>query len=82
MAGGLLLLPQPDGAILAVYALTLFGVAANTPVDSSRPGGRQQVAVARVIGESTMVVWWCCCGRGAGDLAKVPLASSAAICWR
>lgn len=74
MAGGLLLLPQPDGAILAVYALTLFGVAANTRWIHLGLEDASKVAVARVIGESTMVVLVVLLVRGAGDLAKVPLA--------
>lgn len=74
MAGGLLLLPQPDGAILAVYSLTLLGVAANTRWIHLGLEDASKVAVARIVGESTMVVLVVLLVRTAGDLARVPLA--------
>lgn len=73
-AGGLLVLPQPDGAILAVYGLTLLGVAANTRWIHLGLEDAPRVALARIAGESTMVVLVILMVRSAGDLARVPLA--------
>ncbi|MEO8294942.1 MAG: flippase [Gemmatimonadota bacterium] len=73
-AGGLLLLPQPDGAILAVYGLTLLGVGANTRWIHIGLEDAGRVAMARIAGESTMVLLVILLVRSAGDLARVPLA--------
>jgi O-antigen/teichoic acid export membrane protein len=73
-AGGLLLLPQPDGAILAVYGLTLLGVGANTRWIHIGLEDAGRVALARIAGETTMVLLVIALVRGAGDLARVPLA--------
>jgi O-antigen/teichoic acid export membrane protein len=71
---GLALLPQPDGAILAVYGLTLVGVGANTRWIHLGLEDAPRVAIARIIGESTMVLLVVLLVRSAGDLARVPLA--------
>jgi O-antigen/teichoic acid export membrane protein len=71
---GLFLMPQPDGAILAVYGLTLLGVGANTRWIHLGLEDASQVAFARIIGETTMVLLVVLLVRSAGDLARVPLA--------
>jgi O-antigen/teichoic acid export membrane protein len=71
---GLTVLPQPDGAILAVYGLTLLGVGANTRWIHLGLEDAPRVAMARIAGESTMVLLVILLVRSAGDLAKVPLA--------
>lgn len=71
---GLFFLPQPDGAILAVYGLTLLGVAANTRWIHLGLEDAPRVAMARIAGESTMVLLVILLVRSAGDLARVPLA--------
>lgn len=76
-AGGLLLLPQPDGAVLAVYSLTLLGVAANTRWIHLGLEDAGKVAMARIAGECTMVVLVLVLVRSARDLAAVPLAQFA-----
>jgi O-antigen/teichoic acid export membrane protein len=71
---GLVVLPQPDGAILAVYGLTLLGVGANTRWIHLGLEDAPRVAIARIAGESTMVLLVILLVRSAGDLAAVPLA--------
>ncbi len=71
---GLLFLPQPDGAVLAVYGLTLLGVGANTRWIHLGLEDAPRVAMARIAGESTMVLLVILMVRSAGDLARVPLA--------
>ncbi|MEO8198941.1 MAG: flippase [Gemmatimonadota bacterium] len=71
---GLLFMPQPDGAILAVYGLTLLGVAANTRWIHIGLEDASRVALARIAGESTMVLLVVLLVRSAGDIARVPLA--------
>ncbi|MEP7325329.1 MAG: oligosaccharide flippase family protein, partial [Gemmatimonadota bacterium] len=73
-SGGLLFLPQPDGAVLAVYSLTLLGVAANTRWIHLGLEDAGKVAMARIAGECTMVVLVVLLVHSAGDLARVPLA--------
>ncbi len=71
---GVALLPQPDGSILAIYALSLVPVAAGTRwilLGFQRPAA---VAIARVVGEVTGLAILIVVIRDAGDAAIVPLA--------
>ena len=71
---GLLLLPQPDGAVLAVYALTLPFVALNPRwVLLGLERGRT-VALSRTAGEATALVLVLLLVRQPDDLTLVPLA--------
>lgn len=75
IAIGLLAFPQPDGSILAIYALSLAFVALGTRWVYV---GRQQaarVAVARIGGELTTLVLIALLLRGVGDVAVVPIAT-------
>ena len=69
---GLLFMPQPDGAILAVTSLTLLAVAGSTRfvfLGIERP---LAVAVARVIGELLALALIVAFVRTAGDSSLVP----------
>jgi PST family polysaccharide transporter/lipopolysaccharide exporter len=71
---GLAVLPQPDGAILAIYALSLTSVAASTRwllIGLQRPGA---VAAARIVGEALGLALLLLLVRDVGDAASVPLA--------
>lgn len=71
------LLPQPEGAILALYGLTLpvRGMLARWAVIGlGRPG---LASVARVAGEAASAVLVVALVRGAGDLGVVPLTQLA-----
>jgi O-antigen/teichoic acid export membrane protein len=71
---GLALLPQPDGAILAIYALSLTSVGASTRwvlLGLQRPGA---VAIARVVGEGLGLALLLAAVRDVGDMAFVPVA--------
>jgi O-antigen/teichoic acid export membrane protein len=71
---GLFLLPQPDGALLAGYALTLVGVALGTQwvhLGLERAG---RVALVRVGGEAFSALLIVLLVRGPGDAAGAPLA--------
>lgn len=73
----LLLLPQPDGAVLAVALLQLFPTAFSVRwvhLGLDRPGG---VALARTAGEVVMAVLVVSLVHGGGDVARVPLAQFA-----
>ena len=72
---GLFAFPQPDGSILALYALGLVFVAIGTRWVFV---GRQQaswVAAARIGGELTTLVVIFATLRGVGDVAMVPIAT-------
>lgn len=74
---GLLLLPQPDGAILAGSAALLLARGANPKwvlVGLQRPGA---VAVARAAGELLTALLVVTLVHDAGDLARVPAAQVA-----
>jgi O-antigen/teichoic acid export membrane protein len=69
-----LVLPQPDGAVLAAYGLTLLVVGASSRwihLGLEQPG---RVAVARALGEGAMVLLVLVLVRGPGDVGYVPLA--------
>ncbi len=71
------LLPSPDDQVLALYGLTLIAAGLSTRwvhLGHERAG---RVAVARVIGEGTMVVLVLLFVHGPGDITRVPLAQLA-----
>jgi O-antigen/teichoic acid export membrane protein len=75
VAIGLFAFPQPDGSILAIYALGLTFVALGTRWVFI---GKQQaawVAAARIGGELTALVVIVATLRGVGDVAMVPIAA-------
>jgi O-antigen/teichoic acid export membrane protein len=72
---GLTILPQPDGAVLAEYALSLPLTAASTRwiyLGLQRPLG---VAVARVVGELVALAIVAALVHSTGDIAIVPIAA-------
>ncbi len=71
---GLTVLPQPDGALLAVYSLTLLAAGGNTRWAHIGLGQAGLAAVARAIGESVMVVVVVLLVHGPGDLANAGFA--------
>lgn len=74
VAISVLALPEPDGAVLAIYALSLPAVAASARwilIGWQRPDA---VAVARVAGESLALVILVFAVRDAGDVPVVPFA--------
>lgn len=74
IGAGLLLLPQPEGALLAIYALTLLPLGLNTRwvhLGFERAGA---VAIARIAGEATMCGLVLTLVHHAGDVTRVPLA--------
>lgn len=74
VAVGLLVLPQPDGAVLAAYAFTLPGFALGTRwvhLGLERPGN---ASLARMLSEAVTVVLVLLLVRAPGDLTRVPLA--------
>jgi PST family polysaccharide transporter len=74
IVAGLVALPQPDGAILAIYALSLTSVAASARwvlIGLQRPGA---VATARITGEGLGLVILLLLVREVGDVAFVPVA--------
>ncbi len=71
---GLVILPQPDGAMLATTALTLLTVACSTRfvfLGLQRPAG---VAIARICTEAVSVGLLLLLVHDVGDMARVPLA--------
>lgn len=71
---GLVALPQPEGRILAVYALTLLAVGVGTRwvhLGLEQPG---QAALARVVTEGIAAVTIVAVVRTPADLVRVPLA--------
>ncbi len=86
IAGGLILillpvallgLPQPEGAVIAAYSLTLIPIALSTRwvhlgLESARP-----VGLARTMGESVMIVLILLLVSRNGDIGSVPLSQFA-----
>jgi O-antigen/teichoic acid export membrane protein len=70
----LLLLPQPDGVIIAGYALTLLPVALNTRWVAVGLGWSRAAVAGRIGGEAMMAIVVLLTVRGVHDLAKAPLA--------
>ena len=67
-------LPQPEGAVIAAYGLTLLAVGASSRwihLGLERPG---RVAISRSIGDGAMLVLVLLLVHGPGDLGHVPLA--------
>jgi O-antigen/teichoic acid export membrane protein len=74
LLAGLLILPQPDGAILAIYAFLLLPFALNTRwvhIGLQRTGA---AGLARVLAEGLAALLIVATVRGPGDLARAPLA--------
>ncbi|HEX6134065.1 MAG TPA: flippase [Longimicrobiales bacterium] len=69
-----LLLPQPDGSVVALYGLTLLMVGASTRWIHVGLERTRFVAIARALGEAVMVLLVILLVRGSGDIARVPLA--------
>ena len=67
-------LPDPEGPVLALYALTLFPVALSTKWVHVGFERAQPVGAARVIGESVMIGVILLLVRGLDDIRTVPLA--------
>ena len=70
----LLGLPQPEGAVIAAYSLTLIPIALSTRwihlgLESARP-----VGLARTLGETVMIMLVLVLVRRTGDIGSVPLA--------
>ncbi len=70
----LLALPQPEGAVIAVYTLTLLPIAASTRwihlgLESAKP-----VGIARTIGETVMILLVLALVRRTSEIGFVPLA--------
>ena len=72
---GLFAFPQPDGSILALYALTLVFVALGTRWVFVGMQQAAWVATARIAGELTTLVLVLALVRGVGEVAMVPIAS-------
>lgn len=71
---GVFVLPEPDGAVLAVYGLTLLPAAASVRwihLGAERAG---RIAIARVTGETVMAIGVWTLVRSVGDIARVPAA--------
>jgi O-antigen/teichoic acid export membrane protein len=71
---GLLVLPQPDGAVLACYGLTLLAVGGNTRWVHLGLEQTRWAATARALGEATMLLLVLLLVHGTSDVARVPLA--------
>lgn len=69
-----LVLPQPDGAIVCLYGLTLLMVGGSTRWIHVGLERTRFVAVARALGEGLMVLLVVLLVRGSADLARVPMA--------
>jgi len=74
---GILVLPQPDGAVLAAFGLVLFPVALSTRWIHLGLERTRFVAMARVMGEVAMVALVVAFVHGPDDLLGVPLAQFA-----
>ncbi|MDZ4865464.1 MAG: flippase [Gemmatimonadota bacterium] len=74
IVAGVFLAPQPEGAILASYSLTLLVLGANTRWIhlGLEQGGR--VAAGRIVGEAVMAAFVLSLVHSAGDIPQVPLA--------
>lgn len=71
---GLLLLPQPDGALLAGYSITLGAVALGTQWVHLGLEQSGKVALVRVGGEALTALLIVVLIRGPGDVGRAPLA--------
>jgi O-antigen/teichoic acid export membrane protein len=71
---GLVAFPQPDGAVLALYSLSLVFVAAGTRWVYLGLQHASRVAVARIAGELSTFVFVFVALRDVGDIAMVPIA--------
>lgn len=71
---GLVAFPQPDGRVLALYALSLVFVAAGTRWVFLGLQRGSLVAAARIAGELTTLVFVFVALRDVGDIAIVPIA--------
>ena len=71
---GLTVLPQPDGAVLAGYGLTLIAAGGNTRWVHLGLERAHFAALARAVGESVMLVLVIVLLHGPGDVGRVPLA--------
>src|SRR5690606_28349872 len=67
-------LRQPDGAVLALYGLTLVMVGGSTRWIHLGLERTRFAAVSRIVGELTMVVLVLLLVRGPADVTRVPLA--------
>jgi len=74
---GLTLMPQPDGAVLALYGLTLLNVGVGTRWIHLGIQQAGRVAVARTLGELVMLGTVLALVHGPGDVAVAPLAQFA-----
>ena len=72
-AVGMLVLPQPDGAVLAAYAFTLIAVAGGTRWVHIGLGQSGRVALARVVGEGLNALLVVVLVHGLADLSRVPV---------
>jgi O-antigen/teichoic acid export membrane protein len=73
VAAGLLVLPQPDGAVLAAYAFTLVAVAGGTRWVHIGLEQSGRVALARIAGEGLNALLVVLLVRGLDDLGRVPV---------
>lgn len=71
---GFVLLPQPDGALIALYSLTLLPLAANLRWLHLGHGSSAGPALTRLASESLMLVVVVLALHQPGDLVRVPLA--------
>ncbi len=74
VAAGLMLVPPPEGPVLAAYSLTLLAVGASTRWVLLGHEQAKHVAVARTLGEIIMVVGVILFVRGPDDILGVPFA--------
>lgn len=80
VGAGLLLMPQPEGAVLAGYSLTLFTVALGTRWVHLGLDQAGRAAAVRVGTEAVAAVIIVLTVRGPGDLGRVPLAQVVGEC--
>ena len=71
------LLPSPDGAVLALYGLTLLTIGTNTRWILLGLERSRYLALARTVGESVMLILVLLLVRGQADVTRVPLAQFA-----
>jgi O-antigen/teichoic acid export membrane protein len=76
-AGGLLLLDEPDGSVLAVHALTLLAVGIGPRWVHLGFGRARLAAVAAAAGQALMALLVVATVRGPADVARVPAAQVA-----
>jgi O-antigen/teichoic acid export membrane protein len=70
----LVVLPDPDGAVLAVYSLTLLAVAGGTRWVYLGLEQTRAVATARAAGEAVMALLVLALVHGPGDVVRAPMA--------